>query len=1025
MNIAVNEFYKNKINKLYNNASNKQQNLRENQILTALVTEKTQDKISLVTKDGFRFDGDAARVTGEVGDELTFMVRKNDQNGIVLSQIKSKESLAKSQKKLSADDDTMELFKKSNFVREEKKPGEALTEEDIAISKLKNSIHTLENGTTNAVISKLVSSGVSLDKISVNMLSSLILEVDKEKGVSLPLTPENEQRVKQALDKLKEALPLSDSSIASLLKNDKALSIENIYKSKFSQSDMNPAAYKSDAVDLDLEAKQNEPISDEDFQKLQNSLNELFEREGIELNEENKSAARFLIDFGVNVTRGNVYKSRLLKSGVENESVERQLRMLARAGIDLERAGLDLVQEPEPSDELQNNYKNIIIDLQKIETQKIELLYRSNIPITLRNLRLGQALPEAELKPLDLRMAENINEAKLNLEEIRLKLTTEAANRLIGKNINIDTLSLRDAVMQIRQVNREQYEGYLKAADAPVTDSNVGKMTEFYAMLAKIKPPTNNVFGKFVSSDADFTVKGIYEEVQKAKAGGAYDVFRTVPIARFGDSFDKVYGQFSDLLEKLSLKATEENMRAASILSKNNLEINEEMLDKVKVIDAKINSVVQKLHPFIAAKMVKDGITPSEMHVDELIEYIGTFGEQYGEDSSDKVARVIAEMEQRNELDQDSKDSLVAIYRMLSQIRKDGGAAIGLVLKSDMPVTLNNLFEASKHLQKTKGSNSRFDLRIDEQFGYLEDIKKSDIRENIERISNKTALINNEIDKVIDISERLRFDIREYVDMPLSEAVEQLEKRMAEGNFDHKGQERTVAEFTQRLKQISNYPPEVIQRLNPKGTFTLGNLLGIKKWAEDSPSLDVENVLSELSDGKEPEAIYQEMLGELSERMSEVDFRVSDNVVTNLDYVKGLFKSVNESRNKDDFTLPIRLKSGLTTLKMFVLNKKSDPSVFLTLDTKKSGNVSIFFQVDGKDLKLQMDVQKKQGYITNNIESLKEELRQLGYSPLVTISGIDSQLEEENKDVTVADDEIRDFNKLVSTLVKYIDGGEQ
>ncbi len=44
------------------------------------------------------------------------------------------------------------------------------------------------------------------------------------------------------------------------------------------------------------------------------------------------------------------------------------------------------------------------------------------------------------------------------------------------------------------------------------------------------------------------------------------------------------------------------------------------------VLDAKLTDISSRLHPMIAASMIKDGLNPLDMDIDDTLEYIKSFG---------------------------------------------------------------------------------------------------------------------------------------------------------------------------------------------------------------------------------------------------------------------------------------------------------------------------------------------------------------------------------------------------------------
>ncbi len=1122
MQIDISKLGKGNLNRIYNQQSgSNQSNLQVNQIITATITEKTEHKLTLTTKNKLSFEAESATINGEVGDELTFKVIKNDKDGLKLRQILVNEGTTKSRKQITRQGEILTLFKKANFVKGDGKESglkagmdasgeevQALSEEQseaeaeaLALARAKNSLSQLSNGTTQSAVRELVASGLSLNKISIDMLSKLVLAIEKSSGEQLPLSDKNAKQVSKALRQLNEAMPLNDTQISYLLKENKTLSVDSIYRSQFSVSGTKRTSSKqsegaekgsakaeepefsdySDAVSLSHSQEEAKAISNQVWKELKGKAKEIYRREGISLN--HLDTARFLIDNEIPITKNNVYKAELLKKPLDTEKLIRQLSLLIRENKDIYKAELfeGELQNVAPSvnpEQLEKTYDSLLKELPKIDTQRILFLQNHNRPITLFNLRnagtagaagIGGAtgtmgagniagtagaasVSERGQVNLDTDKAGKLQESKLYLEEIRLKLSTEAAQRLIGKKINIDTMPLREAVEHLRALDKEKYESALRSVSAPVTEANVDKMSSLYDRLTKINPLTNNVFGNLLLKRSDFTINAIHEQVALARsqtaisdltrAESAYEAFQTVPTAKFGDTFQKVSGQFGDLLQKLSIESSDENIRAATILSKNQIDITEEALYELRMIDNKINQIHNRLHPAIAANMVKEGLVPSEMHVDSLLDYVSQFEETFGQDNADKIAAQIYEMDKNKSLDSETRESVISIYRMLNQIQSDGAASLGLTLKTQLPLTLNNLFEASKHLGKTKGASSRLDINIDKNFGLLEETKRSDIRQAMEKIkekytdqrpvteeekallqdsnlqpsienlqllaqqpSNKTELLKlsvakSELDRLISKLtapngekglEELKGD---FMNQPLSSILQSFSE--TENNHPaaaERAQQDQAKAFLQQLNSLQSYPDEALTWLQERNMpMSMKNLLLAKERANDEHLLskglsalgtDLDSVmdaeLKDLVEGKSPAEVNQGLL----DNLSQVDLKVGD--YQKLEQVRGLLQA--EARNADPskLSLPVKLKAGLSTLNMLVLKQKREPSVFMSLDTKALGTVQMFFKTKDQSLDLQISIEKGEALLEGKLQELKENIQDLGLKPDIKI----------------------------------------
>ena len=172
---------------------------------------------------------------------------------------------------------------------------------------------------------------------------------------------------------------------------------------------------------------------------------------------------------------------------------------------------------------------------------------------------------------------------------------------------------------------------------------------------------------------------------------------------KYGDNAAKIAEQFAPLLKELGLPTDDADIRAAKILSANNIDITAENLLAVKDIDAKITDVTTRLHPRMAAQMIAEGLNPATMHIDQILERMAAFETDFGVSDLDKLARNIVEMDNNREMDEALRQKVVEIYQMLHKISKNNGAGIGFAVNAGVELTLENLMDFSKNFNMSKG----------------------------------------------------------------------------------------------------------------------------------------------------------------------------------------------------------------------------------------------------------------------------------------------------------------------------------
>ena len=207
--------------------------------------------------------------------------------------------------------------------------------------------------------------------------------------------------------------------------------------------------------------------------------------------------------------------------------------------------------------------------------------------------------------------------------------------------------------------------------------------------------------------------------------------FATVPDAKYGDSFRRIERQFPDLLKSMRLPAEREDVRAAVILSRSQVDINAKNVSIIKELDSKLASISEGLHPRIAVSLLTEGINPLEITIDELLAYINNFS---GKSSKGGLYTDILEIVKK--LEPVMRNAVISLYKALNIIMRNNGAALGFALKSRNIDTLGALLSMESNV------NDNIDFIIDQAFIHERTAQENSIRTEIERACvNSKALL--------------------------------------------------------------------------------------------------------------------------------------------------------------------------------------------------------------------------------------------------------------------------------------------
>ncbi|HCL02967.1 MAG TPA: hypothetical protein DHW61_11260 [Lachnoclostridium phytofermentans] len=548
--------------------------------------------------------------------------------------------------------------------------------------------------------------------------------VDRLLNADLPVTVENVEQIVNAM-KIASSLKiassskiapsgsgLSENTMAYLIQHNLKPTIESIYKAEHSGN---------------IARKQE---NEEAFRELEGAVKQILKEGNIPVEEESLQEAKWLFERNLPVTSDNIrYKMNL--SSIKPEDQE---NMVLTGAVNALKDGKDPRQGVLLSTE-EDKFKDFIETIHQISEETIDkataylrIEKGSNQSLDKLSLKFLMQVQNGEIKS-DI---EGINNLKVNadtgdiasitakrqLEEIRLKLTVEASLKLSAKGISLETESIAKVVEGLKQLEEEYYEklGQEVGIDAR---SQIDLLKQTVSTVDTLKQSSATVLSSTFTIRQQVSLSRLYdtstlESDQLKNAKEAYEHLMTSPRADMGDSIKKAFGSVDSLLKEIQLDTTTANQRAVRILGYNNIEITQDNVLAMKAYDAKVSEVIEGLKPSVTASLIKDGVNPLTMNLDELSSTLKEHLKDNGTDSTDGFAKFLVELEANGEISPPERESYIGIYRLLHQIQKSDGAAIGAIVKAGGELNLKNLLTAVR-----SSKHGSMDERIDDDFGKL------------------------------------------------------------------------------------------------------------------------------------------------------------------------------------------------------------------------------------------------------------------------------------------------------------------
>lgn len=320
--------------------------------------------------------------------------------------------------------------------------------------------------------------------------------------------------------------------------------------------------------------------------------------------------------------------------------------------------------------------------------------------------------------------AENLA-ARKQLEEIRLRMTAEVNVKLLQSDFSIDTAPMEQLIEALRKAEAEVAGKYFPGESQAVTKYEtytqaVQVASELPGLPAGVLGPYSLEQNAATETVSDFHKEGAAMQKAYEEAGERYETLMTAPRSDLGDSIRKAFSNVDDILTDMSLEKTSENQRAVRILAYNSMEITPENIEKVKEADRQVSAVVDRLTPKNVLQMIRDGVNPLEKTFDELESYFSQNPESYEEEVED-YSRFLYQLERKKDVTEEERKAYIGIYRMVHQVEREDGAAVGAVVNTGADLQFSTLLTAARSRR-----TSHMDWKVSEDTGLTQEIHLSE-----------------------------------------------------------------------------------------------------------------------------------------------------------------------------------------------------------------------------------------------------------------------------------------------------------
>lgn len=829
--------------------------------------------------------------------------------------------------------------------------------------------------------------GDSLSKAQLEELvgSSAVAEqmVAQLSAQDLPTTAENIQDMGAALEKANQLVPFSDDAMKYLMKNNLAPTIENVYCAEYSYSESQTTI---------------ETISDADFAQMRNQVEQIIKNAGYEVKEEILDDCHWIINQGMPLTEENLSYLEDLKGlsdyiGLWDEKsiANAVLPAMADAISEGNRPMNAMMMDGYSLKDQAKQSMQVIAD---VKEEDLAYLIADDKELTIENLQNAAANRKKET-PIGQAAKKIVSEqglalltAKRQLEEVRLAMTSEANYALLKKGIAIDTKPLVDLVEELKG-QEDRYYKELLGQEGIDTEENVAIFKETHQVMEDLKTAPAYVL-KPGETDTLHTLHaaGTVLKDTFARAEESYEALMTAPRKDMGDSISKAFRNVDDILEDLNIEATDTNRRAVRILAYNQMELTTENIAAVKAKDEDVQRAFANLTPKVTLEMIKHNINPLDMEISQLNRVAQEIKSELGNEDAERFNKYLWKLEQNQSITEEERSSYIGIYRLIAQVEKADGAAIGSLMQQGADITMRTLLTAVR--TNRRGS---MDYQVDDQFDGVDSIVKNPrIDEQIEMAYQQNCM-HDAMDKITPEAAKYlsESDWEKMTPEQIKEAVEKAAYQEADAIEEQEQAyiRKQMSEFSGVLS-TSEEVYAYLERANIPNT--VNNILAVQQmlqnrnrmfetlWKAKGATASSMERIEEMKDlvlerfgeaVKSPEemADAQEALADLAEHIMDTMIIEQDDVSTvNIRELRMMSQQLTlmaKQAKEESYMIPIQTGEGVTGVSLKIVR-----------GTEKKGMVDILFHgnIMGK---VAASFEAKENGISGMIATDNEETRQL------------------------------------------------
>lgn len=762
-------------------------------------------------------------------------------------------------------------------------------------------------------------------------------ELQKQfEAYDIPMTQENIEAVNAAWKTMEEVTGLPEGAVKYMIENDVEPTPENLYRARFSagedSSRQGKGYYRAGEVS-GYYAKKPESI---DYEKLMPQIEKVIEEAGFLVNEENKEAAKWLIEKGIPLNAETFMKLKEIREIHLPETKEEFVQAAAIAISEGKNPAKADITKTESDREKAASIKE---KTDMLGEEAVDMALERKLPLTLKNLfalweTYRKTSEEGKADPAGAHSESGLTQEAVTgrrlLEEIRLSMTVHANLKLLRSGFQIETAPMERLIEHLKQAESAYEKMLTGEAESAVAQEKAQHYSRTLYLLESIQKSPADILNRISKTDTltEIEALGKARTAYYEKAGSAYETLMTEPRKDMGDSIQKAFRNIDEILSGMDLEVNEENRKAVRILGYNSMEITEENLSRVKQAEALLTGVVNKMNPATVLSMIREGINPTEMPLEELKNYLEEQTDPAQEIES--YSRFLYKLEQSSSITEEERSAYIGIYRLMRQIEKADDAAIGAALQTGVTKTLNHLLTAVRSSKK-----KQMDYRIDDSFGGVSP-KETGIESITAQIEKGYMKTRQQLEAAL--SKELSGEAEKEFDRYLYEEV-RTAMETEEGVLRQLLQysQPVTADYLMAAENLLQHAGELFKKLQD---------LKKDKREEEADSEKEFDFAAALNNQETAGEAYQAYAEKMQSVVEEAAFSTEAGAM-DIKAMSSLYKQLGFMRSmarEENYEMPVEINGVITAVNLKMIHtKEADSKVAITMETPLLGKTAAEF----------------------------------------------------------------------------------